>query len=69
MSEWNRALRMAQRILSNRAASLPSMEMGMPGNMVAHPQVAGLKAAVSEIEALIEPEKDDRLDLRREDEP
>lgn len=56
-SEWNRGLKTLKRILEGRIRSLPSVEMGQPGNYVPDPQVSGLRAAISEINALIEPEE------------
>ncbi len=55
-SEWNRALRTAQRVIKQRAETLPGHE-GANRDMVQHSQVAGLKAAGTLIAALIEPEE------------
>lgn len=56
-SEWNRGLRTAQRVLKHRMEKLPTYEGGMPGDVRSDPQVPGLRTAISEIEALIEPEE------------
>ncbi len=56
-SEWNRALHALKRVAENRIASLPDQEVSYH-NFVPHPQVAGLRAAIKEIDALIEPEDD-----------
>ncbi|WNN95158.1 hypothetical protein SEA_MAGRITTE_207 [Microbacterium phage Magritte] len=57
-SEWNRALKTLKRVLEGRVRRLPTVEMGQPGNYVPDPQVSGLRAAISEIDALIEPEEE-----------
>lgn len=58
-SEWNRALRTLKRVAEARIKSLPDVETSYH-DYSPHPLVPGLRAAISEIDALIEPEEDDR---------
>lgn len=55
-SEWNRALNTAKRVLTNRLNGLGQRE-GANREMVDDARSAGLRTAISEINALIEPEE------------
>jgi len=56
-SEWNRGLRTLKRLLEAKIKSLPDVETSYH-DYSPHPRVPGLRAAISEIDALIEPEED-----------
>lgn len=55
-SEWNRGLRTLKRLLEREVKSLPEVETSYH-NYSPHPNVPGLRKAISEIDALIEPEE------------
>lgn len=55
MSEHNKAIRLAQRVIRQQAATFRPVELGYQ-NMVPDPRVAGYEAAAALLEALIEPE-------------
>lgn len=56
-SEWNRGLLTLKRLLEAKIKSLPQVEHGMPGDIRDDARVPGLRTAISEINALIEPEE------------
>lgn len=56
-SEWNRALKTASRVLKNRLDGLGQYE-GANREMVDDRRAPGLRTAISEVQALIEPEEE-----------
>lgn len=55
-SDWNLALRAAQRIIEARISSYPQHEIGQPGNMVDDSRVDGLRVALKDLKSLEHPD-------------